>query len=104
MRPHLVAWAMLPVLTSTPAISQEPSGSTSGQESGAGWVTHPHVEIDGTQLHRIHSAIVNQDYLVKVRLPESYATGQQVYPVLFLMDGDLAFAMATDIVKYLEYG
>ena len=62
------------------------------------------VPIDGTQLRKITSAVVHQEYLIKVRLPDDYQRTDKRYPVLYLLDGDHAFAMATDIVQYLEYG
>jgi tetratricopeptide (TPR) repeat protein len=65
---------------------------------------YPKVPIDGTQLRTITSAIVHQDYLLKIRLPEDYERSDKRYPVLFLLDGDHAFAMATDVVQYLYYG
>ncbi len=64
----------------------------------------PPVPIANSELRTLHSTIVGQDYLIKVRLPESYATTTTNYPVLYLLDGDHAFAMATDIVQYLVYG
>jgi tetratricopeptide (TPR) repeat protein len=62
------------------------------------------VPIDGTELRTIHSAIIGQDYLLKIRLPDGYERSDRRYPVLYLLDGDFAFAMATDIVQYLEWG
>ena len=61
------------------------------------------VPIANSQLRRIRSSIVGQDYLIKVRLPETYAENTKAYPVLYLLDGDHAFAMATDVVQYLIY-
>ncbi len=65
---------------------------------------YPPVLIANSQLRHIRSSIIEQDYLIKVRLPETYADSTAVYPVLYLLDGDHAFAMATDIVQYLIYG
>ena len=62
------------------------------------------VPIANSELRQIRSTIIGQDYLVKVRLPETYADSTTTYPVLYLLDGDHAFAMATDIVQYLIYG
>ena len=55
-------------------------------------------------MRHIRSAHTGQDYLIKIRLPENYAKSTTPYPVLYLLDGDYAFAMATDIVQYLIYG
>jgi hypothetical protein len=62
------------------------------------------VPIADTELHHLNSAIVGQQYEIKVRLPERYDEGEESYPVLYLLDGDHIFAMATDIVQYLIYG
>lgn len=66
--------------------------------------SYPLVPIANTQLREIRSSIVGQEYQVKIRLPEEYASTTTLYPVLYLLDGDHAFAMATDIVQYLIYG
>jgi predicted alpha/beta superfamily hydrolase len=65
---------------------------------------YPQVSIANSQLRHIRSSIVGQEYQVKIRLPEDYSSTTTLYPVLYLLDGDHAFAMATDIVQYLIYG
>jgi hypothetical protein len=65
---------------------------------------YPAVPIANSQLRHIESSIVGQDYQIKIRLPEDYASTTARYPALYLLDGDHAFAMATDIVQYLIYG
>src|SRR5574342_1153793 len=67
-------------------------------------VQYPLVPIANSQLRNINSSINGQDYQIKIRLPEDYANTTTLYPVLYLLDGDHAFAMATDIVQYLIYG
>jgi enterochelin esterase-like enzyme len=62
------------------------------------------VPIANTELHEFTSSLVGQHYYIKVRLPEKYFETAGSYPVLYLLDGDHAFAMATDIVQYLIYG
>lgn len=76
-----------------PAFAEPPSSSAHGP-----------VPIAGSQLRHLKSAHSEQEYQVKVWLPESYASGTKRYPVVYLMDGDLLFAMATDIAQYLEWG
>jgi len=63
----------------------------------------PAVSLDGTRLHRIQSA-GGREFLLKIQLPEGYERDQRTYPVLYLLDGDHAFALATDVVRYLGYG
>ena len=66
--------------------------------------SYPFVPIANSQLREIKSSIIGQDYQVKIRLPEDYENTTTLYPALYLLDGDHAFAMATDIVQYLIYG
>jgi predicted alpha/beta superfamily hydrolase len=67
--------------------------------------SYPPVSLLNTEQRQIHSTIIDQDYLVKVRLPEPYyETPDKTYPVLYLLDGDHAFGMAVDITQYLIYG
>ena len=80
------------------------STTTAAQNTPASPNAYPKVAVDGTQLRKISSAIVSQDYLIKIRLPQDYDRTDNRYPVLYLLDGDHAFAMATDIVQYLYYG
>ena len=67
-------------------------------------IQYPSVPIMNSELRNIVSSINGQDYQIKIRLPEDYASSTTHYPVLYLLDGDHAFAMATDIVQYLIYG
>lgn len=62
------------------------------------------VPVAQSELHHLDSEAVGQRYQVKVRLPEDYAETDDLYPALYLLDGDHMFAMATDIVQYLVYG
>jgi hypothetical protein len=64
---------------------------------------YPFVPIANSELRKIKSTIVGQEYQVKIRLPERYTETHDPYPILYLLDGDHAFAMATDIVQYLVY-
>lgn len=67
-------------------------------------VQYPSVSILNSQLRQITSFIIGQEYQIKIRLPENYENTSTRYPVLYLLDGDHAFGMATDIVQYLIYG
>ncbi|MBV6428115.1 MAG: hypothetical protein KIPDCIKN_02641 [Haliscomenobacter sp.] len=64
----------------------------------------PKVTVDQSAYFALSSAIMGQEYYIKVYLPESYGQSDKKYPVLYLLDGDHAFGMATDIVTYLIYG
>src|SRR5690348_9631166 len=67
-------------------------------------VSYPPVTVLNSQSRRLQSKIVGQEYEVKVWLPQSYDTSAKRYPVVYLMDGDLLFAAATDIARYLAWG
>ncbi|MEZ4772522.1 MAG: alpha/beta hydrolase-fold protein [Bacteroidia bacterium] len=62
------------------------------------------VEILNSETFTLYSDGLETEYHIKVLLPESYAKSDKKYPVLYLLDGDHAFAMATDIVTYMQYG
>ena len=62
------------------------------------------VEIPNSETFTLYSKGLETEYYIKVLLPESYSKSGKKYPVLYLLDGDHAFAMATDIVTYMQYG
>lgn len=57
-----------------------------------------------TELRIIHSQIINDDYYLYIKLPKSYKDSDKSYPVIYLLDGDIAFTMAWSTVRYLQYG
>jgi hypothetical protein len=65
---------------------------------------HNHVIIEQSEFFNLRSQHVNAEFLIKIWLPESYSTNENRYPVLYLLDGDFAFGMATDIVQYMIWG
>ncbi|MBI4788805.1 MAG: alpha/beta hydrolase [Chloroflexi bacterium] len=64
------------------------------------------VPIANSELHTLTAVNVpGQAYQLRVFLPERYYDSDTTtYPVLYLLDGDYAFAMATDVLRYLVYG
>jgi pimeloyl-ACP methyl ester carboxylesterase len=90
----LILGPLLIALRANRSVAQAPPPVASGYSA---------VPIDGTELRQIYSSRVGQEYLLKIRFPEGYEQSEERYPVLYLLDGDHAFAMATDIVQYLEY-
>ncbi len=56
-----------------------------------------------TELKSIISKEVDDTFYVYVRLPKHYKTEKKSYPVLYLLDGDIAFNMSTSIIRYLQY-
>ena len=57
-----------------------------------------------TEIQQIISEEVEDTFYVYVRLPKYYNETDNKYPVLYLLDGDISFNMATSVVRYLQYG
>lgn len=57
-----------------------------------------------TEIREIASSEVNDTFYTYIRLPKFYNERKENYPVLYLLDGDIAFNMSTSIVRYLQYG
>ncbi|MFZ1292029.1 MAG: alpha/beta hydrolase-fold protein [Melioribacteraceae bacterium] len=57
-----------------------------------------------TELKTIFSEEVADSFYLYIRVPKNYETENKSYPVLYLLDGDISFNMATSIVRYLQYG
>jgi hypothetical protein len=61
------------------------------------------VQIERSEQIALHSEFVRDDLIIKVWFPDEYTTSGRRFPVLYLLDGDFAFGLATDIVQYLIY-
>lgn len=57
----------------------------------------PMVDIPGTELRRIASTIVGQEYDLHIHLPRDYANADRAYPVLYLLDAQWDFPLVTAI-------
>ena len=57
-----------------------------------------------TEIKQILSKEVDDTFYVYVRLPKNYLQNNNRHPVLYLLDGDISFNMATSIVRYLQFG
>ena len=57
----------------------------------------PKVEIAGTQLLKIHSDIVDQDYDLYINLPANYSDTSKGYPVVYLLDAQWDFTLVSAI-------
>src|SRR5690348_15093389 len=64
---------------------------------------HPRTTIYGTEERTLVSTIVGQEYHLSIALPESYATSNQPYPVVYVLDGDLLFGMATALTPFTHW-
>ena len=59
--------------------------------------TPQRVEIPNTQLLKMTSAIVGQEYDLYIHLPRNYGSKDQKYPVLYLLDAQWDFPLVTAI-------
>ncbi len=52
----------------------------------------------------IYSESVNDTFRILVSVPDDYSSSDKKYPVLYVLDGDIAFGMAASIARYLQIG
>lgn len=64
----------------------------------------PRVGIMQTEDRRLFSRLVEMEYQLAVWLPETYAASDQPYPVIYVLDGDLFFGMATSLIPMMGWG
>lgn len=57
-----------------------------------------------TQVKVFHSQIIDDDFYLYISFPDDYDKSDKKYPVLYLLDGDVAFGMAASIARYLQFG
>ena len=52
----------------------------------------------------IPSEIVQDTFHIFISVPDNYNTTSESYPVLYVLDGDIAYGMAASIARYLQIG
>lgn len=83
------------------------SGAACGQESGPGTPAAPPAAENsisiGTEVS-LSSSILGEQRTIQIALPPSYASnhGHTRYPVLYLLDGQMFFHIATGVVRQLS--
>jgi predicted alpha/beta superfamily hydrolase len=60
--------------------------------------------IPGTEVRRIHSEVVGQDYALYIALPFGYGIEGQTYPVVYVLSGDDHFGLTADTARLLRAG
>jgi len=63
----------------------------------------PRVDIPGSQVRKLNSAIVNQEYELHISLPNGYNSSNKKYPVLYLMDSQWDFPLVKSIYGQQYY-
>jgi hypothetical protein len=52
----------------------------------------------------IYSEYVQDSFHIFISLPENYNESKQLYPVFYVLDGDVVFGIAAGIARYLQIG
>ncbi len=63
---------------------------------------YPRVGLFQTEERRLVARLVGREYQLAVWLPEDYASSQQRYPVIYLLDGDIFFGFAANLTPFLN--
>lgn len=77
-----------------PTATLEPTATATEVVSESLEITIPDAEI-----HLIRSSIAKREYRLYVGLPSSYAASDKVYPVLYVLDGNDAFVITSEIAR-----
>lgn len=64
----------------------------------------PRVSLYHTEERNLLSNQTGIDYRLAIYLPESYGSTDQHYPVIYLLDADIAFGMAANFMQFLVWG
>ncbi len=59
------------------------------------------ITISNTELRTLNSSIVNQEFSIFVALPDTYASGDKTYPVLYMVDANADFGTVTGTLRSL---
>lgn len=52
----------------------------------------------------MYSVSVKDTFRILISVPDNYFSSDKKYPVLYVLDGDIAFGMAASIARYLQIG
>ena len=63
---------------------------------------HPPFTIQNTNVVKIKSKNVDQEFELSISLPPSYSKTDNNYPVLYLLDSNYQFVTVTGVVKFLN--
>ena len=62
----------------------------------------PEVTIQSSEVRAMSSSHVDQEFRLLIALPLNYATCDTTYPVLYVLDANLAFGIVTETARLLE--
>jgi predicted alpha/beta superfamily hydrolase len=58
--------------------------------------------LDGTELRKLQSKIVGDEFHLLVQFPEGYDTAKTAFPVMYVLDGDNDFPYAMEVLGLLK--
>lgn len=64
----------------------------------------PQASLYNSAFEHIKSNAVADSFFIMISVPDGYYTTDKKYPVLYVLDGDVAFGMAASIARYLQIG
>ncbi|MFA5256961.1 MAG: alpha/beta hydrolase-fold protein [Opitutales bacterium] len=65
---------------------------------------HPHVVLEDTELHTLHSDVTGRDYMLYIGYPDSYGSEpERKYPVVYVTDGYWNFVKMDSLGSNLWY-
>jgi uncharacterized protein len=59
--------------------------------------------VPNSALHLLSSTHVNQTYHIHVALPDAYTDTTKAFPVVYVLDAERAFGMASDVARWLRH-
>jgi hypothetical protein len=101
MKKHYISLAILMVAAAI--LNPQSVWSAAGKEAEGSEVISE-VTLSGTQLRKLHSSIVGQEYDIHICLPSGYGSSSKTYPVLYLLDADIVFGIVSQMYRILEWG
>ena len=57
-----------------------------------------------SEMHIVASDYFEEDFLISVAMPLSYGFSDQTYPVLYMLDGNIEFAIGASLAPLLAFG
>jgi predicted alpha/beta superfamily hydrolase len=66
--------------------------------------TFPPAAIFHSEARALESAAIGQEFSIPVWLPASYGETDRTYPVLYVLDANICFGLAADVVTSLLFG
>lgn len=74
---------------------------TLGETAERNIAKHPEATLYDTEVKSLASSFADQEYRLFVALPRGYATSEERYPVLYVLDADILFGTITETARLL---